>query len=232
MIWRILRPIFFRLPAETTHYLAMGSFCLGLKLPFVSGMVDRTLQVYDPRLNVSLFNLDFPNPVGLAAGFDKNALWYRQLAKLGFGHIEVGTLTAHPQPGNKKPRMFRLPKDQALLNRMGFNNQGSSAAAVRLLERNIESVIGINIGKSKITELEDAADDYDQSFRRLFPFASYFTINVSSPNTPGLRQLQASEHLQSILSKLQASNRELADANTMMHRACLFVPQVFSNHFD
>jgi len=221
MIWRMLRSLLFCLPAETAHQLAMSSFDTAMKVPGIGGLIERQMQVYDHRLAVSLFGLDFPNPVGLAAGFDKDARWYKSLAQLGFGHVEVGTVTAHPQPGNPRPRLFRLPRDRALINRMGFNNQGSSAAAVRLLSRDIESVIGINLGKSRITPLPEAAGDYNQSFRRLFPFASYFTINVSSPNTPGLRNLQNRRDLQAIIAALQASNEELSERNEMARRPLL-----------
>lgn len=202
MLWRsLIRPLFFCIPAERAHYVAMSCFELG------HALIGSRYQINDARLSTHLFDIHFPNPVGLAAGFDKNGLWFNQLSKLGFGHVEIGTLTAHAQPGNPKPRLFRLPQDKALINRMGFNNQGSELAAATLANTKINPIVGINIGKSKITELENASEDYRLSFERLFEFAQYFTINVSSPNTPGLRKLQNRSSLEKIITTLQASNR-------------------------
>jgi len=164
-------------------------------------------SVRDPRLEVSAFGLRFSNPIGLAAGFDKNAVAVRTWAALGFGHVEVGTVTALPQPGNPKPRLFRLPHDQALINRMGFNNEGAEAMALRLehLHQTFgkpPAPLGINLGKSKRTPLEEAPQDYLQSLSRLWPYADYFAINVSSPNTPGLRALQDKDRLEELLAAL------------------------------
>lgn len=169
--------------------------------------------VNDPRLNVRLFGLDFQNPVGLAAGFDKDARWFHQLPALGFSHVEVGTLTGQAQPGNPRPRLFRLPADQAIINRMGFNNQGADAAARRLAtvpRSDRKDILGINIGKTKIVPLDQATDDYRFSFERLFDFADYFTVNVSSPNTPGLRELQNRDNLLELLDSLTQLNHQLA----------------------
>ena len=169
-------------------------------------------SVCDARLSQSLWNLSFSNPFGLAAGFDKDGTAARAWPLLGFGFAELGTVTYHPQPGNPKPRMFRLPADNAALNRMGFNNQGAAALSQRLRELWPEGdypmPIGINLGKSKITPLEDAAEDYRKSFELLKTQGSYFVVNVSSPNTPGLRSLQAKEQLAPILNTLQTANTE------------------------
>lgn len=157
---------------------------------------------------VQLMGLRFPNRVGLAAGFDKDARWYNALACLGFGFVEVGTVTPQPQQGNDKPRLFRLPADQALINRMGFNNRGALAAAQRLLHRKEKIVVGVNIGKNKLTPNEEAVDDYLRCFEALYEVADYFVVNVSSPNTPGLRALQDKEPLSRLLRALQQRNKE------------------------
>jgi dihydroorotate dehydrogenase len=164
----------------------------------------------DRKLEQSVFGLNFPNPVGLAAGFDKDGIAAGMWQYLGFGFAELGTVTYHPQPGNPQPRLFRLPQDRAALNRMGFNNLGSEAMAAALAQRQQSDFtvpIGINLGKSKITELDDAAGDYLGSFKRLKYFGDYFVINVSSPNTPGLRDLQAIEPLRVIFDTLQQENQ-------------------------
>ncbi|MBE9155460.1 quinone-dependent dihydroorotate dehydrogenase [Nodosilinea sp. LEGE 06152] len=174
----------------------------------------------DPRLAQTCWGLNFANPLGLAAGFDKDGTAALAWPLLGFGFAELGTVTCHPQPGNPQPRLFRLLQDEAVLNRMGFNNQGSAALANRLaadwasdsgtdrLANRPGIPIGINLGKSKVTELADAADDYRVSFQRLYPYGDYFVVNVSSPNTPGLRSLQATDQLAPILAALQANNGE------------------------
>jgi dihydroorotate dehydrogenase len=158
--------------------------------------------------------LAFPNPVGLAAGFDKAGRWYNELSNLGFGCIEIGTVTGQAQPGNPKPRLFRLPPDKAIVNRMGFNSDGCEFVAAELKKKKkVDCVLGINIGKSKVVPLEDAPAEYQKSFCKLFPFADYFTINVSSPNTPNLRELQNRDHLIDIVTSVQSSNEELAIAS-------------------
>jgi dihydroorotate dehydrogenase len=156
-------------------------------------------EVRDERLRSNVFGIDFPNPVGLAAGFDKSAAAFNGLAALGFGFVEIGTITAREQPGNPRPRLFRLPDDEALLNRMGFNNPGAEAVARRLASMPIETVLGVNVGKSKATPLERAVEDYAESIRLLERFARYIVINVSSPNTPGLRELQDADRLRELL---------------------------------
>jgi dihydroorotate dehydrogenase len=171
--------------------------------------LERLFCYRDPRLSVSLWGLTFPNPLGLAAGFDKDGLALGVWPSLGFGFVEVGTITPQPQPGNPKPRLFQLPQDRAALNRMGFNNQGAAALAERLRRLHQRPIpIGINLGKAKITPLEEAAADYLASFRLLQDLGDYFVVNVSSPNTPGLRSLQAAEQLEPILSALQRENQK------------------------
>jgi dihydroorotate dehydrogenase len=164
----------------------------------------RLLGPTDPALASTVFGVRFPGPLGLAAGFDKDGLGVLTWGALGFGHAEVGTVTAHPQPGNPAPRMFRLPADRALLNRMGFNNLGAGALAMRLARQRPEVPIGVNIGKTKATPADQAVDDYRASARLVGPLASYLVVNVSSPNTPGLRDLQAVESLRPILSAVLA----------------------------
>ena len=203
MVYRsLVRPILFRLPPETAHELALHSLSI---LP------SRLLaHRYDnPLLRIERFGLSFPNPVGLAAGFDKNGIALQPLAALGFGFIEAGTVTYHPQPGNPRPRLFRLSQDQALINRAGFNNEGAAAFARRVKQQRPDCVLGVSIGKSKITPLEDATEDYLKSFELVCDVADYIAVNVSSPNTPQLRELQQSEQLNALLSALQARNREL-----------------------
>ena len=199
MAYRFLRPILFRLPPETAHELALHS--LSLVPP---GFIKKRLS--NP---ISCFGLSFPNPVGLAAGFDKNGIALQSLAALGFGFIEAGTVTYHPQPGNPRPRLFRLSEDQALINRAGFNNEGAAAFVKRVERNRPDCVLGVSIGKSKITPLSDANDDYLKSFELVYNVADYIAVNVSSPNTPQLRELQQSEQLTSLLSVLQARGREL-----------------------
>lgn len=207
-----LRPLFFQLPAETAHECALHFLRIFSKTPWLL----RALFGAPLSHPVTFSGLDFPNPIGLAAGMDKNAVALPAWEALGFGYVEAGTITAHPQPGNPKPRLFRYPSTQALINRMGFNNDGCEAIARRLeilraSNRSLKIPIGLNLGKSKITPLEDAADDYLTSYKRLYELGDYFVINVSSPNTPGLRLLQASNELERILSTLrnwEASRRK------------------------
>lgn len=208
MVYRsVVRPLLFSLPPETAHELALHSLSL-LPSKFINSLVARNL---DKRLQIERFGLTFTNPVGLAAGLDKNGIALPGLAALGFGFIEAGTVTYHPQPGNPRPRLFRLPEDQALINRAGFNNDGAAAFAKRVAEQRPECVLGVSIGKSKITPLENATEDYLASFDLVYNVSDYIAINVSSPNTPQLRELQQSEQLSSLLSALQTRNRELQE---------------------
>jgi len=172
------------------------------------GILIRSIyQVKDQRLEKKLFGLTFPNPIGLAAGFDKDAKLYKELSNFGFGFIEIGTLTPKPQAGNPKKRLFRLPQDNGLINRMGFNNEGVEVAIERL-KKNKGILIGGNIGKNKITPNEDAVLDYTLCFEALFPYVDYFVVNVSSPNTPNLRALQEKKPLTDLLNTLQKLNQE------------------------
>jgi dihydroorotate dehydrogenase len=211
MWWtHLIRPLLFSFDPEHVHEFSMGTYA-GLSAPgAVRSLERRVFSVDDPRLAQTVAGVRFAQPLGLAAGFDKNARWFNALAALGFGSIEVGTVTAHAQSGNDKPRLFRLPQDQALLNRLGFNNEGSAAVAARLAGVTPQTVLGINIGKSKITPNDEALADYLTSFERLARFAAYLTVNVSSPNTAGLRDLQAIAPLRELLGGLQARNQSLA----------------------
>ncbi|MEA2552786.1 MAG: dihydroorotate dehydrogenase [Fimbriimonadaceae bacterium] len=189
-----LRPLLFRMDPESAHDLAFKALERGAV----------TAKAYENEaLHQTVFGLLFKNPLGLAAGFDKNARAVPHWHRLGFGHVEVGTVTWHPQPGNPKPRLFRLPEDKALINRMGFNNDGAEAVAERLSKSDSHIPLGINLGKSKVTPLEQAADDYQKSFRAMEAFGDYFVVNVSSPNTPGLRSLQERGPLAEIFSALR-----------------------------
>ena len=212
MLYDLLRPLLFTVPAETAHALGSGVLDASLALGPVRDAVRHGFEVRDPALAVERFGIRFPNPVGLAAGFDKSGEHFNALGALGFGHVEIGTVTALAQPGNPPPRLFRLPEDQALLNRMGFNNPGAEAVARRLRRVEIEPVLGINLGKSKATPLEEAAGDYLRSLELLEPFARYLVVNVSSPNTPGLRQLQDAAPLRDLLRALRARAGQLAAA--------------------
>lgn len=199
-----LKPLLFRSDPERIHERAMAGLGWSASHPGALRLIDTVCGVHDPRLTTRAFGLTFPNPIGLAAGFDKNALAVPTWAALGFGFVEIGSVTAHAQPGNPKPRLFRLAEDEALINRMGFNNDGAVAIARRLealrQDLPVRVPIGVNVGKSKITPLDDAAEDYLASLRRLWPHGDYFVINVSSPNTPGLRALQERERLSELLS--------------------------------
>jgi len=214
VLWeKVARQLLFKLPAEGAHHFSMGAFDKLLTLTPVSAAFAKRYTVNDESLKSQLFGLSFDNPVGLAAGFDKDAAWFAKLAALGFGHVEVGTITGQPQDGNDRPRLFRLPKDKAIINRMGFNNRGADNAAQRLAKSaryRPGDILGINIGKTKVVPVEQATDDYLYSFERLFTFADYFTVNVSSPNTPGLRTLQNREPLIELLTSIQSKNLQLA----------------------
>jgi dihydroorotate dehydrogenase len=230
VMYQIILRILFLFDAERVHYFAMNF------LKFLTGIGFRKMIAFnftaaDKRLNKELFGIHFKNPVGLAAGFDKNALYLRELEALGFGFIEIGTVTPKPQVGNDKPRLFRLPKDKALINRMGFNNDGAKVVAERLRQWMVANkktgsphlptgqagsplathdsrlIIGGNIGKNKTTPNEEAWRDYEICFRELYDCVDYFVVNVSSPNTPGLRELQEKDALREILSHLQTINQ-------------------------
>ena len=207
MIYKyILRPLFFSIDPEKIHHFVFKLIKLSQSIPGVAFITRLIYLTKDHRLVREVFGIKFPNPVGLAAGFDKDAKLYKELSNFGFGFIEIGTITPLAQPGNDKPRMFRLPADQALINRMGFNNEGIEGAIERLKNRPKNLIIGGNIGKNKITPNEEATKDYEKCFEALFPYVDYFVVNVSSPNTPNLRALQEKEPLKQLLSHLQELN--------------------------
>ena len=193
-----------RLPAEGTHRVSFALLRALTAIPGMRALLARMLSARDPILRVRAFGRDFPSPLGLAAGFDKDAKGVRALLALGFGFVEIGTVTAEAQPGNPKPRLFRLPKDRALVNRMGFNNHGADAAAARLVGAR-DGIVGVNIGKTKRVAESEAIDDFTRSAKALAPFADYLVVNVSSPNTPGLRDLQAVDRLRPLLVAVRAA---------------------------
>lgn len=231
-MYTFIRQCLFLFPTEGVHYFSMNALKLACKVGFLKRLISKKSTPANKSLTTDLFGLHFKNQVGLAAGFDKNALYLNELEALGFGFVEIGTVTPKPQAGNDLPRLFRLPKDKALINRMGFNNEGVKVVARRLKEwkekKNTEArrqtgnrqsaigsndsrlIIGGNIGKNKVTPNEDAWKDYEICFRELFNCVDYFVVNVSSPNTPGLRELQEKDALRKILSHLQTINVTLA----------------------
>lgn len=204
----IIRPILFRYDPEKVHHFTFNFIRKIHKIPGAPALIRRLYSVEDSQLEIKLFGLDFKNPVGLAAGFDKDGKLFDELSNFGFGFIEVGTVTPKPQAGNDKPRLFRLPQDKAIINRMGFNNEGVDKLVSRLKKRkgNTQLIIGGNIGKNKITPNEDALEDYIICFEKLFDYVDYFVVNVSSPNTPNLRALQEKEPLKKLLRALHKEN--------------------------
>lgn len=201
-MYRLFKPVLFLLDPERAHAFTINTLRLALKLPFGKWAVNKAFNYEHPKLEKELFGLKFKNPVGLAAGFDKNAELIDDFTHLGFGFIEIGTLTPKAQPGNPRPRLFRLPKDNALINRMGFNNEGVESAIKRLKKRKSPVIVGGNIGKNKATPNEKATEDYVVAFNALHDLVDYFVVNVSSPNTPGLRELQEKEPLIKLLKTL------------------------------
>lgn len=200
----IVRPILFLIDAEKVHYLVFNLLTFFGKIPGGKSLLGSIFRYQHATLERNVLGLRFENPVGLAAGFDKDAKLVDELSLFGFGFIEIGTVTPRPQPGNEKPRLFRLPADQALINRMGFNNGGAASAAGRLKSRRSKTIVGGNIGKNKITPNENAFDDYAACVEELHNQVDYFVVNVSSPNTPGLRELQEKEPLQKLLNDVKA----------------------------
>jgi dihydroorotate dehydrogenase len=244
MLYRFIRNIFFLFPPEPVHHFSMNCLRIVCSIGFLRKWIAGIFTPAHPghseggtqntQLTTQIFNLQFKNPIGLGAGFDKNAKYLRELEALGFGFVEIGTVTPLPQSGNNKPRVFRLPKDKALINRMGFNNEGVKVVAERLRNwqlaigsqqsynhkklqtANCKLIIGGNIGKNKITPNEDAWKDYEICFQELHPYVDYFVVNVSSPNTPGLRELQEKESLRKILMHLQMINNGKANAKAVL----------------
>lgn len=206
-LYPLVKELLFKMDAETAHHFTIQQMQLAGRFPFLLQLF-AARNANDPKLEKKLMGITFRNPVGLAAGLDKNGEVIDEMGRLGFGFVEIGTITPRPQPGNDKPRLFRLPKNEALINRMGFNNVGAEVAAQKLKRRKTNIVVGANIGKNKTTANEDAVRDYEYCFKTLFDFADYFVVNVSSPNTPGLRALQDKESLTQILSALQDINHQ------------------------
>lgn len=220
-MYKLLRKALFLLPAEMAHYFSMNALKLLCSIPVLNAVTRASFQFRTDNIQPHLFGLRFRNPVGLGAGFDKNARYLRELDVLNFGFVEIGTVTPRPQAGNPKPRLFRLPKDLALINRMGFNNDGVEAVVERLKAWKKERLlprmlVGGNIGKNKDTANEDAAKDYQICFRALHPYVDFFIVNVSSPNTPGLRALQEKEALRGILTSLQEMNKDFKEPKPIL----------------
>lgn len=236
-MYSLIRNILFRMEAEKAHYFAMNLLRTACSIPGIKGIIQQFYQPDNSGLEKKLFGLVFKNPVGLGAGFDKNARYLRELECLGFGFVEIGTVTPLPQEGNEKPRLFRLPNDKALINRMGFNNDGVKEVKQRLEAwkefckrqgtreegqgtrdegQGTRMIIGGNIGKNKITPNEDAWKDYEICFNELFDVVDYFVVNVSSPNTPGLRELQEKDSLLKILGTLQANNKQRTNPKPLL----------------
>jgi dihydroorotate dehydrogenase len=221
MLYKLIRPLLFTLPPEAAHNAAMAG--LRLSQPLLP-LLSPWLRFDDPRLAVNVLGLRFAHPIGLAAGFDKAAEAVDAWQHLGFGHVELGTITRHAQPGNPKPRAFRYPEQQGLINRFGFNNPGADAIAIRLQAykdagRWPQHPVGLNLGKSKLTPLEEAEGDYLYSLEKLAPYADYFTVNVSSPNTPGLRKLQGPRTIKKLASALRKAVRVRAAREAAAHAA-------------
>jgi len=204
----LIRPLLFRLDPESAHHFTFQAIKLLFKIPGFQYLSEQLFKVESKSFEKEVMGLKFPNPIGLAAGFDKDGKLYRELSAFGFGFIEVGTVTPLPQSGNDKPRMFRLPKDGGLINRMGFNNEGVNALKGQLKSRPTNIIIGGNIGKNKATANEDALSDYVKCFEELYDVVDYFVVNVSSPNTPGLRALQEKEPLTNLLRHLSELNNK------------------------
>ena len=203
----LIKPLFFRFDAEKVHHFVTSSLKTTFKIPGIRRCIKSYCTVQSPNLEKEVFGLHFKNPVGLAAGFDKNADFVKEMNAFGFGFIETGAVTPLAQPGNPKPRLFRLPEDKALINRMGFNNKGVDYHARQLIKRPKDLIIGVNLGKNTETPNEKAADDYLLLFERLFDYADYFVINVSCPNITDLHELQDKDFLLEIIGKIQNENR-------------------------
>ncbi|MBT0552125.1 quinone-dependent dihydroorotate dehydrogenase [Riemerella anatipestifer] len=204
----VIRPLLFRFDPEGVHHFTFKFIKTLFKIPFISSLVSSRYVIENPRLEREVFGLKFKNPVGLAAGFDKDAKLYNELSSFGFGFIEIGTITPKPQPGNDKQRLFRLKEDEAVINRMGFNNGGVDEAVKRLKKNKGGVLIGGNIGKNKVTNNDNAEEDYIICFNALYDYVDYFVVNVSSPNTPNLRDLQEKEPLTKLLKLLQLENQK------------------------
>lgn len=217
-MYQLLKPFLFRMDPEKAHHFTVKLFKTALAMPFGKWIFRQVYKYEHQSLSRDVFGLQFKNPVGLAAGFDKDGKYYKEMASLGFGFIEIGTVTPLPQGGNPQPRLFRLKQDEALINRMGFNNDGVDAMVSRLRKHGKPEgvILGGNIGKNKVTPNENAVDDYVICFEKLYDYVDYFVVNVSSPNTPGLRELQDKKPLTKILSTLQQLNNAKAAPKPML----------------
>ena len=224
----IIRPILFWFDPEKVHYFTFTLIRLLSKIPGISYIIKSIYAVEDVRLETEVFGLKFKNPVGLAAGFDKDAVLFKELSNFGFGFIEIGTLTPKPQGGNPKKRLFRLKHDRAIINRMGFNNKGVKSAVQRLKQNN-GILIGGNIGKNKLTPNENAVDDYLNCFEVLYDYVDYFVVNVSSPNTPNLRELQEKAPLMKLLQTLQTINELKLGSNNKVKPILLKIAPDLTN---
>ncbi|MDA0912398.1 MAG: quinone-dependent dihydroorotate dehydrogenase [Bacteroidetes bacterium] len=228
-MYRHFKSLIFKLEPEKAHEWTMRVWTIICGIPGVSHLLRRHFTVADARLAVEVAGLTFPNPVGLAAGFDKDARWLKEMQTLGFGFVEIGTVTPVPQAGNPQPRLFRLPQDRGIINRMGFNNEGMHAAAARLRSRPKGLLVGGNIGKNKMTPNEHADADYLKCFQILHPHVDYFVVNVSSPNTPGLRELQSKGPLKRILDLLMKENASLTASRPIFLK---IAPDLTSEQLD
>lgn len=208
MLYSLIRPLLFTLDPETAHHVTLNALQTAHRL----GLVSKPLIFCQPS---TVMGLEFPNPVGLAAGLDKNGDFIDALASLGFGFIEIGTVTPRPQPGNARPRLFRIAKAQAIINRMGFNNDGVDRVVENVKRTDYRGILGINIGKNFDTPIERATDDYLECLRKVYPYASYVTVNISSPNTENLRRLQQSDELENLLGVLKSEQKKLAQSHGM-----------------
>jgi len=212
----LIRPILFLFDPEKVHHFTFSLLKFVFKIPFKGKIIKKIFEVKNKSLERTLFGLTFKNPIGLAAGFDKNAILFDELSNFGFGFVEIGTVTPKAQIGNPKKRLFRLVEDKAIINRMGFNNDGVQAIVERLKKRNSDVIVGGNIGKNKATPNENAVDDYLICFNELFEWVDYFVVNVSSPNTPNLRALQDKEPLTNLLNILQQENSAKAKSKPIL----------------
>ncbi len=207
-MYNLLKPILFAFRPEKAHHITVALWKMALNIPLIGAMMKGYFRVQDPKLKRELFGLSFDNPVGLAAGFDKDGKYYDAMSELGFGFVEIGTVTPLGQDGNPQPRLFRVKPDKGLINRMGFNNEGVDALVERLKnKKKVNCIVGGNIGKNKLTPNADAVSDYSICFEKLYDYVDYFVVNVSSPNTPNLRELQDKKPLTALLNTLQNQNK-------------------------
>ncbi len=228
-MYALIKKLLFSLPPERAHYLTLILFSVLIDLPIIGPGIKSLFRYEDRSLEKDLCGLHFRNPVGLAAGFDKNAKFLKVFDALGFGFVEIGTVTPKAQPGNQKPRLFRLPKDEALINRLGFNNEGVESVIKNLKKYKGRVIVGGNIGKNKITPNEKAVDDYTYCFEKLYDHVDYFTVNVSSPNTPGLRSLQEKKPLKEILNTLMGIKRSKENSKPVFLK---IAPDLSENQLD